>query len=97
MVFSGDAVFCQECNSDHVIQLDGQTSPASTAVPFGFNQNGDTSFRFDYIGAQKVYLASLTHFINALIPFIFIPFTICAICSIDYFSFCNYAPLMMFL
>ncbi|XP_060724495.1 serine/threonine-protein kinase 11-interacting protein isoform X2 [Tachysurus vachellii] len=49
----GDAVFCQECNSDHVIQLDGQTSPASTAVPFGFNQNGDTGFRFDYIGAQK--------------------------------------------
>ncbi|KAK3557083.1 hypothetical protein QTP70_024751, partial [Hemibagrus guttatus] len=50
---AGDAVFCPECTSDHVIQLAGQTSSASTPVHYGFNQNGDTCFGFDYIDTQK--------------------------------------------
>ncbi|XP_058259397.1 serine/threonine-protein kinase 11-interacting protein isoform X2 [Hemibagrus wyckioides] len=50
----GDAVFCPECTSDHVIQLAGQASPsASTPIHYGFNQTHDTCFGFDYIDTQK--------------------------------------------
>ncbi|XP_060775069.1 serine/threonine-protein kinase 11-interacting protein isoform X2 [Neoarius graeffei] len=51
---AGDAVFCPECNSDHVIQLAGQTTTStSLPVPCGFGLNGDTCFRFDNIDTQK--------------------------------------------
>ncbi|XP_026801367.2 serine/threonine-protein kinase 11-interacting protein [Pangasianodon hypophthalmus] len=51
---AGDTVFCPECNSDHVIQLAGQTAPStSTPVPCDFGQNGDRCFRFDYVDTQK--------------------------------------------
>lgn len=65
MVFLGDAAFCPECTSDHVIQLAGEASPsASTPIHYGFNQSHDTCFGFDYIDIQKVYVAIVTHFIN---------------------------------
>ncbi|KAF4083613.1 hypothetical protein AMELA_G00144120 [Ameiurus melas] len=54
-----DAVFCPECNSDHVIQLAGQTAPStSTPVPCSFGQNGDRCFKFDYIDPQKPLIRS---------------------------------------
>lgn len=63
MVFSGVAVFCPECNSDHVIQLAGQTAPStSTPVPCGYGQNGDGCFKFDYIDTHKVYVAGFHKF-----------------------------------
>lgn len=87
VVFSDDAVFCPECNSDHVIQLAGQTAPStSTPVPCSFGQNGDRCFKFDYIDTQKVYVASVTNFINPLIHYSFISFTAFIICRIHYFS-----------
>lgn len=46
---SGDAVFCPECNSDHVIQLASQVF-ASASMPVPCGQNND---RFDYIDHQK--------------------------------------------
>lgn len=65
MVFSGAAVFCPVCNSDHVIQLAGRTAlSTSTPVPCGFGQDGDQCFKFDYMDAQKVYLVSVIDFIN---------------------------------
>ncbi|KAI5613477.1 serine/threonine-protein kinase 11-interacting protein isoform X1, partial [Silurus asotus] len=59
---AGDAVCCPECNSDHVIQLAGQTTPSnSTPDPCDIGQDGDKCFRFKYSDTQKVNIPTFVH------------------------------------